>query len=83
MVVHVVLVPDSKILQEVAGFKSVVILGCTYCANSSIAYEKNVPAYTMSVDKTTGRTTLLPIAMMEETNRLKNLLESKGITVQS
>ena len=82
MVVHVVLVPDSKILQEVAGFKSVVILGCTYCANSSIAYEKNVPAYTMSVDKTTGRTTLLPIAMMEETNRLKNLLESKGITVR-
>lgn len=82
MVVHVVLVPDSKILEEVAGFKSVVILGCAYCASASIAYEKNVPAYMMSVDKSTGRTTLLPIAMMEEANRLKNLLESKGINVK-
>ncbi len=82
MVVHVVLVSDSKIIEEVAGFKSVAIVGCTYCANSSIAYEKNVPAYMMSVDKTTGRTTLLPIALMEETNRLKNLLESKGINAK-
>lgn len=82
MVVHSVLVPDSKILEEVAGFKSVAIVGCTACANNSIAYEKNLPAYMMSVDKTTGRTTLLPTAMMEETNRLKNFLESKGITVR-
>lgn len=82
MVVHVVLVPDSKILEEVVGFKSVAIVGCTACANSSIAYEKNLPVYMMSVDETTGRTTLLPMAMMEETNRIKNLLESKGITVR-
>ena len=82
MVVHTVLVPDSKIIEEVAGFKSVAIVGCAACANFSIAYEKNVPAYMMSVDKTTGRTTFLPIAMMEETNRLKNLLESKGINVR-
>ena len=82
MVVHVVLVSDSKIIEEVAGFKSVAIVGCTYCANMSIAYEKNMPAYMVSVDKTTGRTTLLPTAMMEETNRLKNLLEGKGINVR-
>lgn len=82
MVVHAVLVSDSKIIEEVAGFKSVAIVGCTACANMSIAYEKNMPAYMMSVDKTTGRTTLLPTAMMEETNRLKNLLESKGINVR-
>jgi len=82
MVVHTVLIPDSKILEEVAGFKSVAIVGCTYCANMSIAYEKNMPAYMVSVDKTTGRTTLLPTAMMEETNRLKNLLEGKGINVR-
>lgn len=82
MVIHTVLVPDSKIIEEVAGFKSVAIVGCTACANNSIAYEKNVPAYVISVDKTTGRTTLLPMAMMEETNRLKNLLESKGMTVR-
>lgn len=82
MVVHSVLVPDSKVLEEVVGFKSVAIVGCTACANNSIAYEKNLPAYMMSVDKTTGRTRLLPMAMMEETNRLKNFLESKGITVR-
>jgi len=82
MVVHTVLVPDSKIIEQVAGFKSVAIVGCTACANMSIAYEKNMPAYMVSVDKTTGSTTLLPTAMMEETNRLKNLLESKGINVK-
>jgi hypothetical protein len=82
MVVYAVLVPDSKIIEEVAGFKSVAIVGCTYCANMSIAYEKNIPAYMMSVDKTTGGTTLLPTAMMEETNRLKNLLEGKEINVK-
>lgn len=82
MVVHTVLVPDSKIIEEAAGFKSVAIVGCTYCTNISIAYEKNLPAYMMSVDKHTGRTTLLPMAMMEETNRLKNLLENKGINVR-
>lgn len=77
-----VLVPDSKILEQVAGFKSVVILGCTYCANASIAYEKNVPMSMALVDKNTGRTTWLPIALMGEANRLKNLLESKGINVK-
>ena len=82
MVVHTVLVSDSKIIEQVAGFKSVAIVGCTACANMSIAYEKNMPAYMVSVDKTTGSTTLLPTAMMEETNRLKNLLESKGINVK-
>jgi|YelNatPaOPRAMG01_1025707.scaffolds.fasta_scaffold92407_2 hypothetical protein len=82
MVVHMVLVPDSKIIEEVAGFKSVAVVGCSYCANASIAYEKNLPSHMMLVDKTTGRTTLLPVAMMEETNRLKNLLESKGLTVK-
>ena len=82
MVVHVVLVPDSKIIEEVAGFKSVAVVGCSACANNSIAYEKTLPAYVMSVDKTTRRTRLLPMAMMEETNRLKNLLESQGITVR-
>ena len=82
MVVHTALVPDLKIIEEVAGFKSVAIVGCTACANNSIAYEKNLPAYMMSVEKTTGRTRLLPMAMMEETNRLKNFLESKGINVR-
>ena len=82
MVVHMVLIPDSKIFEEVAGFKSVVILGCTACANASIAYEKNVPMSMASVDKNTGRTTWLPIAMMEEANRLKSLLDSSGIHVK-
>ncbi len=82
MVVYAVLEPDSKIIEEVAGFKSAAIVGCTYCANMSIAHEKNIPAYMMSVDKTTGGTTLLPTAMMEETNRLKNLLEGKEMNVK-
>ena len=82
MGVYSVLLPDSKILGRVAGFKSVVILGCTACANSSIAFDRDVPLARLVVDETTGQTTREPVAVMEEAKRLKALLEKKGINTR-
>lgn len=82
MVVYSVLLPDSKILDRVAGFKSVVILGCTLCANANIAHAKNLPMSRVVVDKDTGNTLQLPVAIVEEANRLKDLLESNGVLVR-
>lgn len=79
MGVYSVLLPDSKILGRVSSFKSVVILGCTACANSSIAYDKDLPLARLAVDKTTEKTTSKPVAILEESDRLKALLEKKGI----
>jgi len=82
MGVYSVLLPDSKILRRVAGFKSVAILGCPVCANSSIAYDKDIPLSRVLLNKNTGETVRAPVAIMEEANRLKTLLESKGTNVR-
>lgn len=82
MGVYSVLLPDSKILRRVAGFKSVVIAGCVFCANSSIAYDKGIPFSRVLVDENTGRTVQVPVAVMEESKRLKALLESNDIDVR-
>jgi len=82
MVVYSVQLPDSKILSRVAGLKSVVILGCSACANMNIAHDKNLPVSRVVVDKDTEDTLLLPVAIMEEANRLKDLLESNGVLVR-
>jgi len=82
MGVYSVLVPDSKILKGVAGFRSVVVLGCPVCANLSIAYDKNLPVSRIVVNEDTGETTRPPVAIAEEANRLKDLLESKGMSVR-
>lgn len=79
MGVYSVLLPDSKILERVAGFESVVIVGCTVCANSSIAFDKNLTLARVVVDKVTGETTRQSVAVVEEAERLKRLLEEKGI----
>ncbi len=79
---YVVIFSDSKIFKRVAGFKSVVVLGCPGCANASIAYDKGIPLSRILVDKNTGETVEEPVAVMEEANRLKALLESKGINAR-
>lgn len=81
MVTHTVMRSDSKILEEVEGLKSVAIVGCPYCASFSIAYEKDVPVQKLTIDEKTGRPTKLPVAMMNEANRLKAILESRGVGV--
>ncbi|MFC2011162.1 hypothetical protein ACFLUR_02595 [Chloroflexota bacterium] len=79
MGVYVVMRPDEDIGRKAARFKSVVILGCAVCANISIAYDKNMPVSRVLVDKETGRTRRLPVAIVEEANRFKAFLNSKGI----
>ena len=72
---------DSSILKEIEGLESVYIVGCPACANFSIAYEKDKPAQKLTVDKETGRTSLSPLAVTAETNRLKKIFEDKGMKV--
>ena len=80
---YVVVLSDSKIIDRLAGFKSVVVFGCPGCANFSIAYDNGIPLARIMVDKNTGETVREPVAIMEEANRLKTLLESKGTNVRA
>jgi len=79
MGVYVVMWPDEDIRRKASRFKSLVILGCAVCANISLAYDKNLPVSRVLVDKETGHTKKLPVAVVEEVNRLKSFLKSKGI----
>ena len=81
MVTHAVMRSDTSILGETQGFKSLVIVGCPYCANFSIAYEKDEPVQKLVIDEKTGGSTKLPLAIMNESNRLKGILEGKGMSV--
>lgn len=81
MVTHAVMRSDTSILGETKGLNSVVIVGCPYCANFSIAYEKDEPVQKLVIDEKTGGSSKLPLAMMNETNRLKGILEGKGMSV--
>lgn len=83
MPVYVELVSNSKILNSVAGSKSVVILACTGCANPSIAYQKDLPCEKMVVKermdtRAPAHAKRLPFAVVKEATRIRNLLESKG-----
>ena len=79
MVIFSRLIPASKIIKAAEGFTSVVIVGCTGCANTNIAYEKDQPVYQFITDKTTGSTRRLPYSVMEHAGHLKKLLEEKGL----
>ena len=81
MVVHTVMRSDSSILREIEGLEYVVIVGCPYCANYSLAYEEDKPVQKLVVDEKTGNTSKLPLAMRNETIRLKGILEGKGLRV--
>ena len=81
MGVFVRLIPDSKIIKSAERFSSVAIVGCSGCANISIAYEKDQPVSQITTDETTGKPKELPYALLEQTGRLKKLLEDKGVNV--
>ena len=81
MGVFVSLIPDSKIIKSAEDFSSVAIVGCSGCANHSIAHEKDQPLSKIITDETTGKPRRLPYAMLEQTGRLKKLLEDKGVNV--
>ena len=78
MGVYSVLLSDSKILGRVGDSRPVVILGCTVCANSSIAFDRDVPLAKLVVDESTEQAIREPVAVVEEAERLKALLEENG-----
>ena len=82
MAVYSIIVPDSKILKGVSGLKSVVIVGCSTCGSDSIAYDKDYPLGRIVVNKDSGKTIYSPIPIVEEANRIKNLIETKEISVR-
>ena len=69
------LVSDEYLLQQVGEAKSIVIFGCPYCANQSIALSKGMSV----IGKTSlGGIRYTPYAVAQEANRIKELFESKG-----
>jgi hypothetical protein len=73
------LAPELRILQAARDFRSILIVACPVCANLSIAYERNLPAYERRIDGASGESTFLPIAITSVANYLKTLLEGRGI----
>ena len=70
------LVSDSYILRQVEDAKAVTIFGCPYCANQSIAIAKDISVIGKS---SLGGISYTPYAVTKEANRLKELLETKGV----
>ena len=71
---------DAYILREVGDAKSVTIFECPYCANQSLGYAKDKSEL--------GKLSFFgfhfePYPMNQEANRIKQLLESKGKTVNT
>lgn len=69
---------DAYLLREVGDAKKITIFECPYCANQSLGYAKDKPEL--------GKSSFFffffdPYPMGEEANRIKNLLESNGKTV--
>ena len=78
-----VMLPDETILNRIDGMKSVAVIGCKGCANSSIAYTRKLPIYRIEVDADTEEITRFPAALPAELDRLKDLIESKGTSVKT
>ena len=70
--------PDEKILESMKGSKSVLIVGCTHCANISIGYDEDLPIFHITRNKS-GIKSSKPVAVVKEAERIKNLLESHGL----
>jgi hypothetical protein len=77
-----ILEPDEKILDQLKGSKSTLIVGCARCANISIAHDENRPVYHIKKDEKTGKKTYEAVAIAEEANRLKVLLAKHGIKAE-
>ena len=75
-----VIEPDHKILDQLDGSRSALVVGCTHCANISMGYDSDTPIFQIRTDDT-GNKTAEPIAIQREANRLKMLLESHGMKV--
>lgn len=80
MVVYSERIPQKAILQGVGAAKKVIIIACPHCANTSIAYVKNIPLGKTRGGAMLSMMTSKPTAVIQEANSIKELLESKGIT---
>jgi hypothetical protein len=72
------LATDSFLLNQVSDAKSVTIFGCGFCANQSIAYQKDISVIGTSA---LGGLRFSCFATSAEAKRIKQLLEEKGKTV--
>jgi len=76
MPVYSVPIPESSVLTALEGAKHVRIMGCGFCDNWSFAYHRNRPIYELK--KEGDNTIRIPVALSQEANHYKNLLEAKG-----
>jgi len=77
MPIYSVPVPESSILKAMEGAKKARIIGCGFCDNYSLSYQKNLPIYEL-VQKG-DKTTRIPYSLTLEVNRYKKLLEEKDV----
>jgi hypothetical protein len=82
VVVYSELIPKEAILQGVGNTKKVTIIACPHCANVCIAYAKNIPYSKSRGGGILGMITSKPIAIIQEANNIKALLENNGITAK-
>lgn len=75
--IYAELLPDSTIMKSVESYDSVTLVVCPVCANTSVGYQKNLPAFKRSVDEATGEITFVRSAITGEAYRIKELLDEK------
>ena len=66
---------DEYLLQQVGDSKSITIIGCPYCANQSLAYDKDI---SIIGESSLGGLRGKVYVIAKEADRIKGLLESKG-----
>jgi len=72
--------PENEVVQDLGGAKSIIMVGCAGCANTSV-YLQNAP--TGSPMMTLTPTGFHPVAMKDAMDRLECLLSGKGVRVAS
>jgi len=80
--IYAELLPDSTIMKNVESYDSVTLVVCPICANTSVGYQKNLPAFKRSIDKATGEITFVRSAITGEAYRIKDLLDEKDKDVK-
>ncbi len=83
MGMYSVVEPDEKILEQLKGSRSTLIVGCANCANISIAHDKHKPIYKITADKKTGIKSYRSVAVAEEAERLQKLLKTHGVKAET
>jgi hypothetical protein len=82
MVVYSELISKEAILQGVGDAKKVTIIACSHCANMCVAYAKDIPYGKSRGGALLSLITSKPLAIIQEANDIKLMLESKGITTE-